>query len=286
MVRSLADCRVGIVGLGLMGGSMAMVLRGKCAARLGYSARPETIEKALARDIIDRGWTALGEMLKETDLLVLASPISAILDLIPRLPALISGPLHLIDLGSSKSQIVAAMKCLPESISSIGGHPMCGKETSGLDAADEQLYRDRVFVLTPFDRTLPETLSLAKELVAAVGSRLLILEPDRHDRAAAVISHVPYLTSVALVDAALHADDDLVWQLAASGFRDSTRLAASNVKMMQDILTSNRSAVLEALERVQISLKELADLIEQGNESALQSKLEASRSQRAGMYQS
>jgi prephenate dehydrogenase len=178
------------------------------------------------------------------------------------------------------------MKCLPESISSIGGHPMCGKETSGLDAADEQLYRDRVFVLTPFDRTLPETLSLTKELVAAVGSRLLILEPDRHDRAAAVISHVPYLTSVALVDAALHADDDLVWQLAASGFRDSTRLAASNVKMMQDILTSNRSAVLEALERVQISLKELADLIEQGNESALQSKLEASRSQRAGMYQS
>jgi prephenate dehydrogenase len=264
---------------------MAMVLRGKCAARLGYSARSETIEKALARNIIDRGWTDLGEMLKETDLLVLASPISAILDLIPRLPALISGPLQLIDLGSSKSQIVAAMKCLPESISPIGGHPMCGKETSGLDAADEQLYRDRIFVLTPFDRTLPETLSLAKELVAAVGSRLLILDPDRHDRAVAVISHVPYLTSVALVDAALHADDDLVWQLAASGFRDSTRLAASNVKMMQDILTSNRPAVLEALARAQDSLAQLAELLEQGNDAELTARLETSRRQRAGLYQ-
>jgi prephenate dehydrogenase len=162
---------------------------------------------------------------------------------------------------------------------------MCGKEMSGLEAADGNLFRDQVFVLTPLDRTQPATLALARQMLTAIGARPVILDPERHDRLAAAISHVPYLTAAALIAATAGAEDEMVWALAASGFRDSTRLAASNVTMMLDILRTNRAAVLEGLSRVQASLRELAESIERGDEARLRALLEASRSRRMSLFQ-
>jgi prephenate dehydrogenase len=150
---------------------------------------------------------------------------------------------------------------------------MCGKETPGLGAADPGLYRRCLFVLAPLDRTQPATLTLAQDMIAAIGARSLLLDADRHDRLAAAISHVPYLTSLALVDATLRANDDVAWAMAASGFRDSTRLAASDVTMMLDILTSNRAAILESLVRVQSSLHDLIQLVDGNDVTALRDKL-------------
>ncbi len=284
MRESLEDSRVCVIGLGLIGGSLALALHGKCAFLIGYDVDPRVVEAALTRGVIDRGLADLADATGEIDLLILAAPVGAILDLIPKLPTLIPHPFHLLDLGSTKSTIVDAMSRLPERVSPLGGHPMCGKETSGLAAADSNLFRDSVFALTPLDRTLPATMALARQLVAAIGARPLILDPARHDRLAAAISHVPYLTAAALVDAAMRVDDDLAWTMAASGFRDSTRLAASNVTMMLDILTSNRAAVLDALSRVQVSLQALAALIEQEDEARLRTTLEACRSRRMGVF--
>jgi prephenate dehydrogenase len=275
-----------VIGLGLMGGSMALALRGKCASIVGYDVDLRAVEAAVTRGVIERGITGLTYVADEIDLVILAAPVGAILDLIPKLPTLIPYPFHMLDLGSTKSAIVDAMSRLPEWVSPLGGHPMCGKESSGLAAADRDLFRDSVFVLTPLDRTLPATRALARQLVAVIGARPLILDPARHDRLAAAISHVPYLAAAALVDAAMRVDDDLAWTMAASGFRDSTRLAASNVAMMLDILLTNRAVVLDALSRVQESLQALATLIEQEDEARLRLTLEACRSRRMGMFHS
>jgi prephenate dehydrogenase len=279
---NLAECRVAVMGLGLMGGSIALALRGKVRSISGYDIDPDAIQQALDLGVIDDPIDLAGPI-DPIDLLVLAVPVSAILDWITQLPKVFAGSFHLIDLGSTKSVIVEAMSQLPDRISPLGGHPMCGKESSGLAVAEASLFQDRTFALTPLDRTLPSTLSLAQQLIAAIGSRPLILDAERHDRLAAAISHVPYLTSIALVAAATTIDDELIWNMVASGFRDSTRLAASDVTMMLDILVSNRTAVLNGLGRLQTSLHELTTLIEQNDRSSLQAHLNKIRDQRIAL---
>lgn len=273
----LAECGVGIIGLGLMGGSIALALQGTCRSLSGYDVDPRTIAQALERGIIHRPIELRGD---EVDLLILAAPVSAILDWIDRVPVVFSGKLHLLDLGSTKTQIVERMHSLPDRISPLGGHPMCGKETSGLGVADGGLYRGCLFALTPLERTQPSTLNLAQELATTLQARTLILDPQQHDRAAAAISHLPYLIATTLLDAVMNLDDDLAWTLAASGFRDTSRLAASDVTMLLDILKSNRDKVLDALESAQLSLQETIELIEREDWLTLRAKLEAVQEKR------
>lgn len=279
--RSLKDCCVGIIGLGLMGGSLALALRSHCASIRGYDVDQSTLDQAIERGIIDRPIDLHGD---QVDVLILAAPVSGILDWLTRVPTVLSGRFHLIDLGSTKTQIVAAMQSLPDRISPLGGHPMCGKETSGLRVADANLYRNCLFVLTPLTRTHSTTLEIARDLLNVIEARALLLVPERHDFLAAAISHVPYLTSIALVEAAWRADDEAAWTLAASGFRDSTRLAASDVTMLLDILMSNRAGVLENLSRVQASLQTLADAIQRGDRAALRLMMEAARERRSTLF--
>jgi prephenate dehydrogenase len=273
----LSACRVGIIGLGLMGGSIALALNGACRSIHGYDIDPDTIAQAIDRGIIQRPIDVRGD---EVDLLILAVPVSAILDWIDRVPQVFSGEFHLIDLGSTKAQIVERMQSLPDRISPLGGHPLCGKESSGLGVADGKLYRGCVFALTPLDRTRPATLNLAQELADTLQARSLILGPQQHDRTVAAISHLPYLLSSTLIDTVMSFDDEAAWTLAASGFRDTTRLAASDVTMLLDILKSNRTEVLHALDTAQSSLQETIDLIEREDWAELRSKLEAARAKR------
>jgi prephenate dehydrogenase len=277
MQDALQQCRVGIIGLGLMGGSIALGLKNACRSIVGYDIDPDTIAQAIDRGIIHRPIDLRGD---EVDLLILAAPVSAILDWLDRVPAVFSGEFHLLDLGSTKMQIVERMQSLPDRISPLGGHPMCGKETSGLAVADGNLYRGCLFALTPLDRTQPTTLNLAQELVGTLHARSLLLDPQEHDRAAAAISHLPYLMASTLMDAVMQLADDTAWTLAASGFRDTSRLAASDVTMLLDILKSNRAEVLHALDGAQSSLQTVIDLIEREDWPQLRSKLEAARAKR------
>lgn len=273
----LTECRVGIIGLGLMGGSLALALKNACRSISGYDVDPNTIAQALDRGIIHRPIDLRGD---EVDLLILAAPVSAILNWLDRVPQVLSGEFHLLDLGSTKVQIVERMRTLPDRISPLGGHPMCGKETSGLGAAASDLYRGCLFALTPLERTQPSTLNIAQELTVTLQARSLLLDPQQHDRATATISHVPYLLASTLVDVALNAADDALWTLAASGFRDTSRLAASDVTMMLDILKSNRAEVLKALDSAQTSLQETSELIKREDWTELRAKLEAVREKR------
>jgi prephenate dehydrogenase len=254
-----------------------LALRGACRSISGYDVDPAAITQAIDRGIISRPIDLRGD---EVDVLILAAPVSAILDWIDRVPPIFSGEFHLVDLGSTKAQIVARMRSLPDRISPLGGHPMCGKETSGLSVADGSLYRGCLVALTPLDRTQTSTLNLAQELIVTLQARSLLLDPQQHDRAVAAISHLPYLMAATLMDTVTRLDDETVWPLAASGFRDTSRLAASDVTMLLDILKSNRAEVLNALETARLSLQESIELIEREDWSNLRTKLEAAREKR------
>ncbi|MEA3336551.1 MAG: prephenate dehydrogenase/arogenate dehydrogenase family protein [Chloroflexota bacterium] len=290
--KPLDNLTVAIAGLGLMGGSLAMALRGKVGRVVGIARRRETIEEALAIGAIDSGHTTLAAGLPEADVIVLATPVSVIMQQIDEVGRLaVQGILQpgivLTDMGSTKKVICDAMATLPSSVEPVGSHPMCGKETSGLTVAEAGLYQNRPWVITSLDRTAPGVVPVVESLAKAVGARPIHLDSQRHDRIVAAISHLPYTVSAALFAGVYEASqsDDRTLELAASGFRSSTRLAGSDARMMSDILLTNRAAVLAQLEWFQAQLTQLQTLIADGDGDALQSALATIRDRRNAFLQ-
>jgi prephenate dehydrogenase len=284
----LKDARVAIVGLGLMGGSLAGALKKRSACRevRGVARRGETIKEAMRCDFIHVGTCDLARGVEQADVIVLATPVRTILELLPQVGSLAPAGCLLMDLGSTKARIVEAMEALPPHLQAVGGHPMCGKEASGVVAAEVDLYEGAAFVLTPLQWTSSEALRLAQELVEAVGARPMLMDAEHHDRLVAAVSHLPYLLSVGLMTAVeeVGAEDELVWELAASGFRDTSRLAASDVTMMLDTLLTNRQAVGESLSRFANQLNAIANLLETDDEEGLRSLMEQVWERRRGIF--
>ena len=272
-----------------MGGSLAMALteRSLCREVVGVARRADTVREAIAQGVAHRATTDLADGIAGADVIVLATPVRTILRQIRRLAAMPLGPCLLMDLGSTKGDIVAAMEELPPQVQPVGAHPMCGKETAGLAEAEPTLYAEAPWVLVPLPRTSPSALALARELAVAVGARPLVMDADRHDRLVAAISHLPYLLAVALMLTAAEtgSEDELIWKLAASGFRDTSRLAASNVTMMLDILLTNQVAVGDALRQASAHLGRLADLLVVEDEDGLHALLTAAHDERIPMFQ-
>ena len=285
-MTDLIDCQITIVGLGLMGGSLAGALRGQCKSILGVARRPETIETALARNLIDMGTIELKEGVRHADVVILATPARAILTMLPELGPLLPAGCLLMDMCSTKAQIVQAMADLPEHVQPLGGHPMCGKEVSGIDAADSSLYQGCTFILSPLLRTSPTALALGHALIDAIGAHPLVLAAERQDFLVGTISHLPYLLACALVKTAdaTTSTDPAVWDIVAGGFRDTSRVAGSDVTMMTDILLTNRDTVIQALVTCQEQLQALTRLVESGDEEKMRATLGAIREKRIEMF--
>jgi prephenate dehydrogenase len=250
-----------VVGLGLMGGSLALALRGCVETIAGIDPNEATRAYAVERGIVDRATDDLQAGVAEADTVILAAPVRAIIQMLQlRIGSYLRSNTLLIDIGSTKQDICDAMGRLPVGIQAVGGHPMTGKEQSGIEASDPTLYRGRPFVLCPTRRTTPATRLRALGLVEVLGAIPIEMEAQRHDRLVAAISHLPYLLSAALVATVAKEGemDSAVWELAAGGFRDMSRLAGSDVQMMGDILSTNTQAVavLLALFRVQLAMLE------------------------------
>jgi prephenate dehydrogenase len=280
--RSSTIC---IVGLGLMGGSLALALR---ASQLpvnlvGVARNPATIAAARSAGAIDYGTADLAEGAAGADVVVLATPVRTILRMLPQVGQCARPGALVLDLGSSKKQVCDAMADLPDKLQPVGGHPMCGKEVAGFGAAEAGLFRDRPFVLCPLPRTGPAALDRAIGLAEAAGARPLLLDPALHDRAVAGVSHLPYAVAVALVNCMDAADDSLARSLASSGFRDTSRLAASEVGMMLDILVTNRDAVLAWLDVFAGQLDHLRSALAGGDESVLSEMLASAQHRRSSM---
>jgi prephenate dehydrogenase len=285
MRKRLADCRIAIVGLGLMGASLAMDLmqNNLCREIRGVARRTRTVLDAFFVGAVDLATNDVHTGVMGADIVILATPVRTIVDQINQIaPTLWPGTI-VMDMGSTKGTVCAALEQLPAHVQPIGGHPMTGKETAGFEAAEANLYRNATWVLAPLPRTTSDTVALSLELVEAVGARPVVLQAERHDRLVATISHLPFLAASALVDTTLDVagEDPMVWELAAGGFRDTSRVAASDTRMFLDILMTNQPAVLAQLDNYIEQLSELRTLIHNDDEKALAAKLAISQAARA-----
>jgi prephenate dehydrogenase len=283
----LEQTTIAIVGLGLMGGSLAKALKQRSLTSqvVGVARRSETIQQAEATGVIDWGTTDLETGAAAADIIVLATPVRTIIQQLTHLASIHTRPSLVIDLGSTKAEIVHTMNTLPDQFQVLGTHPMCGKETRGLEVADADLYVGAPWILVPLERTTGESLRLVERLVLGVGAFPIEMQADRHDHLVAAISHLPYALAASLVltAASVGDADPMMWQLAAGGFRDTSRVAASDVTMMIDILLTNREAVSDLLQQTAGALHQLASLLSAGDEISLREKLQAAQSLRSGL---
>lgn len=249
-----------------MGGSLALALKGRCQDVSAVDPDAETVAYARGMKIVDQISSNLEEIVPQADLVILAAPINAILNLIGELPNLHPGPAMVLDLGSTKRQIVNKLATLPPRFDPLGGHPMCGKETGGLQHAEASIFKAATFAFTPLGRTSERARTTAEQLATAIGSRPSWLDPDTHDRWTAATSHLPYLTAAALTLATPAEASPLV----GPGFRSSTRVAATPASIMLDVLSSNRDNILEGLDRFRRQLEALEEKISKNEFESLE----------------
>ncbi len=265
----LFDQRVAIVGLGLMGGSLAMALRGKCKSIVALENDAATIQKARQMFIVDQISDSAADILPQADVIILATPVRTILSMIPQLPGWHEGSPLVLDLGSTKTDICAALEKLPARFRAVGGHPMCGKEFSTLAYADSHLYQLATFALCKLPASDETAQKIAEELVRAVGANPLWMDAKSHDQAVAATSHMPFLLANSLAAVIPEAASILV----GPGLRSTSRLAGTSLRMMRDVLVTNRSAVLAALAQLQSRLDQISILLSTEEDEALMAAL-------------
>ncbi len=271
-----------------MGGSLGLALKQRqvCRRVVGLVRRSEAVVEAEAAGVVDWAATDPASALAEADLIIFSTPVRTIVQQLKEWALLFKPGATITDMGSTKQAIVQAMAGLPAEVYPLGSHPMCGKEQAGLGAAEATLYEGAPWILTPLERTPPAATRMVHDLAVAIGAKPRLLAAERHDKLVAAISHLPYTLAAALTLAAQNvaADDPAVWEVAASGFRDTSRLAASDVTMMLDILLTNRAAVGHMLALAQSQLAQLAAALAAGDEASLRRLLEQAARQRRGMY--
>jgi prephenate dehydrogenase len=257
-----------------MGGSLAMALKGKCAGLYGVDSDHATLRLALAKQIVDQADINPAKFLPDADLIILATPVPVILKIIRTLPSVVRKPCIIMDLGSTKKDIVQAMSVLPQNFDPIGGHPICGKEKLGLENAEGNLFQNASFVITPLARTTLRARKAVKQIISGIGARFIEMNAEEHDRALASTSHLPFLLSCAL---ALSTPQEFV-PFVGTGFKSTSRLAGTPPHMTMGILQSNRENILHALQMFRHSLDQIESVLQKENDMHLELILNQSRS--------
>ena len=269
------DISAAIIGVGLMGGSLAGALKqtGKFREVVGVDVNETTLAQAQQKGFIDRGETDVHVAASQADLIILATPVRHIIRLLKDLgPDLKEGTL-VMDIGSTKAKVVAAMNQLPSTIEAIGGHPMTGAMTAGVSGANPIMFHNRTFILTPTQRSSDETVAWLQDLLKSIGANVIIMDAERHDQNTAIISHLPRFLPIPLIALATKSGDDMTMQLAAGGFRAMTSGAAENPNMWTDVVLTNPDNLIAAIRGLQGHLDELVKTIETGDESSIRSMM-------------
>ena len=239
--------RVAIIGLGLIGGSLGLALRQARAVRqvVGFDLYKGVGDRARKLGAIDQPCASLAEAARGSELIILATPVGAMRPLLQQLATSASPGAVVTDVASTKAQVISwAEEYLPATVSFVGGHPIAGKETSGIEAADATLFKQCIYCLTPTKRTSPVALERVTALIDTLGARLRFLEPPEHDGMVAGVSHLPFIASIALMQTtALNPAWDDASLLAGTGFRDMSRLAAGSPEMYRDICLTNSETI-------------------------------------------
>jgi prephenate dehydrogenase len=267
--------QLGLIGCGLMGGSFALALKraGLVKRVVGYSKSPSTTQRALSMGVIDVEAPSALLAVSGADIVLLAVPVAATEATLKAIKHLVTKDMLIMDVGSTKRDVIdAARRVLRDHIGSfVPCHPITGKEVSGVEHADPDLYTGKQIILTPIDKTNAVQAEKAVKVWEGLGCKVFKMTPDAHDAAFAAVSHLPHLIAFALMNGITsqdHGKDYL--SLAGPGFRDFTRIAASEPKMWRDILLANRQELLAQSQIFQRALQAMEVMIETGNNEALE----------------
>jgi prephenate dehydrogenase len=276
--------RLAIVGVGLLGGSLAKAVRAHALAReiVGIGRDRGRMQAALRDGALDRATTDVAEGVAGADRIVLAAPVLTNETLLARVWQAAPPGAVVTDVGSTKRGIVAAAERLAagrREVYFVGSHPMAGSERAGYAVARVDLYQGATVVLTPTEATDAGAAKSIGELWSALGARVVVLDPATHDRAVAAISHLPHVAAWALVDAVVAFEPDAL-QIAARGFKDTTRIAASDPDVWREILVDNREALRASLRAFRQALDDLEALVVSGDGDALTAYLARIKSTR------
>lgn len=266
--------KIVIVGLGLIGGSLAKALRENASVNtiVGCGRSESTLEKALELGLIDEYSLSLSEAVKGADVVMLAAPIGATEALLHEVKVNLGDETIVTDAGSVKGNVVAAAKAVfgeaPKNL--IPGHPIAGSEKSGVFAANAELYKHHKVILTPLENTNPSAVSTVRALWESVGAQVIEMDVEHHDEVLAATSHLPHLLAFSLVDTlAGEPDNQEIFKYAAGGFRDFTRIAASDPTMWHDIFIANREATLKLLDHFTAGVEKIREAVDQGDSEAM-----------------
>lgn len=278
--------QLGVIGCGLMGGSFALALRraGLVKKIVGYSKSPSTTERARKMGVIDVAAESALLAVSGSDIVLIAVPVSASESTFRAINHLVEPGTLFMDVGSTKRDVVdAARRVLKERVSGfVPAHPIAGKEVAGVANADASLYAGRQVIITPLTQTDPELVQKATDVWSAIGAQVLRMTPENHDAAFAAVSHLPHLLSFAFFSSVFKqpAGKDFL-SLAGPGFRDFTRIAASDPEVWRDILMSNREEILKQSMRFRHTLDAMEHVIKSGNVEALEDLIRKASEARA-----
>ncbi|MGF1589289.1 MAG: prephenate/arogenate dehydrogenase [Pleurocapsa sp.] len=273
--------KIGIVGLGLIGGSLGLDLRSQGHQIVGISRQSVTCQTALSRGIVDQASTSMN-LLQDTELVIVCTPMTAIATTIKQIIPHLDSETIITDVGSVKQPIV--QECSQLWSNFIGGHPMAGTAESGINAALADLFRNAAYVLTPTEQTKPENLAKLKAIARDLKAVPYVCDAQIHDRAVSWISHLPVMVSASLIEACLQETPDtlqLAQILASSGFRDTSRVGGGNPELGMMMAKYNRLELLRSLYQYQDNLDRIIDLIEQENWQTLAEILQTTAQARA-----
>jgi len=276
--------RLGILGLGLIGGSLALALRGKRGAPevWGCDRNRESLRMALSDRAIARACTE--SEIAACDIVVVCVPVLRSVELLRRIGRRMRPGAVLTDTGSVKAAVVrAGREAVRDGAEFVGGHPIAGTENSGYPAADASLFRGRTCILTPTDANTAKSLRRVERLWKMAGARVLRMDPRLHDHVFAYVSHLPHAVAYALVHSVATLDSRVPLGYSAGGFRDFTRIASSNPEMWKDIVLQNRREVLGAVGHYRRNLSLLEGLIRRGDEAGLLAYFRKSKKTRDGL---
>ncbi|MEE8382911.1 MAG: prephenate dehydrogenase/arogenate dehydrogenase family protein [Thermodesulfobacteriota bacterium] len=274
--------RMAIVGVGLIGGSLAKAVKEKklVGEILGVGRSEERLESARKLGIIDRYSGRINDILGEADLVVVAGPVGVIVDLIREMIPFLKKGTIITDVGSVKKKIVKEVEAfIPGSLYFVGGHPIAGTENSGFEASFSTLFEGRKCIITPVSTTDSHALERVKELWTQVGSVVACMDSEEHDEVFAAVSHLPHIVAYSMVNSLLKAKgfEKNIFSFSAGGFKDFTRIAASDPVMWKDIALMNKDKLLSAIKLFQEYLEELKEAIEREDGERLLSEFQKSR---------
>jgi prephenate dehydrogenase len=271
--------RLALIGCGLMGGSFALALRqaGLVQHITGFSASEKTRQRALELKVIDQACASLAEAVQGADIVLLAVPVGAMHTSFAALSESLAPQALLMDVGSTKSDVIAAAQThLGERLSCfVPAHPIAGKEVAGIEHAEATLYQARRTILTPLPQNSIRQIKMASDVWTAIGSHVSDMTPEAHDATFAAVSHLPHLLAFAAVNALTAQPQGAAFlEMAGPGFRDFSRIAASDPVVWRDILNANHAEVLAQLAHFRAALDQFETTLQQGNTQALQALID------------